>query len=163
MEVLVSDTSVLVDLGRGDLLEAAFKLPVSFAVPDLLYERELKDYEGPQLLKLGLRVHELDDSGVSLAQDYRHRNSRISLVDGFALSLATKLKSILLTGDEALRALGEADGIECHGLLWLIDFIAKEGVATNRKLHQSLTAIASHPRNRLPKREVQERLKRYKK
>jgi hypothetical protein len=36
MKVLVSDTSVLVDLERGGLLEAVFKLPVELAVPDLL-------------------------------------------------------------------------------------------------------------------------------
>jgi len=37
MRVLVSDTSVLIDLERGDLLESAFALPFEFAVPDLLY------------------------------------------------------------------------------------------------------------------------------
>lgn len=36
MRVLVSDTSVLVDLERGSLLEASFRLPFQFAVPDLL-------------------------------------------------------------------------------------------------------------------------------
>ena len=44
MNVLVSDTSVLVDLERGALLEASFRLPFRFTVPDLLYERELKDW-----------------------------------------------------------------------------------------------------------------------
>ncbi len=40
--VLVSDTSVLIDLHRGDLLEAALGLPHEFAVPDLLFDRELR-------------------------------------------------------------------------------------------------------------------------
>ena len=44
MRVLVSDTSVPIDLERGLLLESALRLPFAFAVPDLLYERELKDY-----------------------------------------------------------------------------------------------------------------------
>ena len=42
MKVLVSDTSILIDLERGSLLEICFRLPFQFAVPDLLYERELK-------------------------------------------------------------------------------------------------------------------------
>ena len=39
--VVVSDTSVLLDLERGSLLTAAFRLSCEFAVPDLLFEREL--------------------------------------------------------------------------------------------------------------------------
>jgi hypothetical protein len=41
MTVLVSDTSVLIDLERGNLLETTFNLPVTLAVPDLLYAQEL--------------------------------------------------------------------------------------------------------------------------
>ena len=37
--VLVSDTSVLIDLKRGSLLEVSFRLAFRFVVPDLLYER----------------------------------------------------------------------------------------------------------------------------
>ncbi len=58
--VLVSDTSVLIDLKRGSLLEASFRLPYRFIVPDLLYERELKNFEGDELLQLGLTVEELN-------------------------------------------------------------------------------------------------------
>ena len=36
MKVLVSDTSVLIDLERGALLDASFLLPFQLAVPDLL-------------------------------------------------------------------------------------------------------------------------------
>ena len=34
MKVLVSDTSILIDLERGSLLELCFRLPFQFAVPD---------------------------------------------------------------------------------------------------------------------------------
>jgi len=37
--ILVSDTSVLIDLERGGLLEAVFTLAHEFAVPDVLYDR----------------------------------------------------------------------------------------------------------------------------
>ena len=43
MQVLVSDTSVLIDLERGSLLATCFRLAFRFVVPDLLYERELKN------------------------------------------------------------------------------------------------------------------------
>ena len=59
MNVLVSDTSVLIDLERGGLLETAFSLPVDFAVPDLLYNRELQQPDGERLLDWGLRIETL--------------------------------------------------------------------------------------------------------
>ena len=51
MKVLVSDTSVLIDLDRGSLVEPTFRLPFEFTVPDLLYERELKDHGGPDFMQ----------------------------------------------------------------------------------------------------------------
>ena len=47
MNVLVSDTSVLIDLERGSLLETSFALTFRFAVPDLLYRQELAEHGGP--------------------------------------------------------------------------------------------------------------------
>ncbi len=56
MKVLVSDTSVLGDLDRGSLVEPVFRLPFEFTVPDLLYERELREHGGAEFVRLGLRV-----------------------------------------------------------------------------------------------------------
>ena len=56
MTILVSDTSVLIDLERGSLLESVFSLSATFAVPDVLYERELKGYGGENLIALGLKI-----------------------------------------------------------------------------------------------------------
>ena len=54
--ILVSDTSVLIDLERGGFLEAIFALPHQFAVPDVLYHRELQGDWGERIAALGLRV-----------------------------------------------------------------------------------------------------------
>ena len=88
MRVLVSDTSVLIDLERGGLLERAFSLPWEFAVPDLLYKRELRDHNGPALQRLGLRIEALDEAGVRLALGYQVRVPALSLPDTFAITLA---------------------------------------------------------------------------
>ena len=71
VNVLVSDTSVLIDLERGSLLETTFGLTFQLAVPDLLYHQELAEHGGPALIELGLRVEELDGDGVTLALRYR--------------------------------------------------------------------------------------------
>jgi len=158
MTILVSDTSVLIDLERGSLLESMFSLSATFAVPDVLYERELKGYGGENLLALGLKVLELDGDGVLLAQAYRAQSKQISLPDCFALALAHRDGHTLLTGDGALRALAESEGVECHGVLWVVDRLVEAKSIPRVMLAAKLEQIASHPRCRLPRREVRLRL-----
>lgn len=78
MTILVSDTSVLIDLERGGFLDSCFRLPFAFAVPDLLYARELAAFGGPELVARGLRVEELVSHEVVIAQNVRvaHPSSR---------------------------------------------------------------------------------------
>lgn len=161
MRVLVSDTSVLVDLERGSLLEASFRLPFQFAVPDLLYEKELKGYVGEDLIRLGLTVEELDGDGITRALTYRQRVQALSVPDSFALALAQTNGWVLLTGDGALRQLATDEAVDCHGVLWLLDEISGAEVATARELHDGLTAISEHRRCRLPKPEIRRRLTAY--
>ena len=161
MHVLVSDTSVLVDLERGSLLEASFRLPFRFVVPDLLYERELKNYGGEELRRLGLVVEELDGDGVSRAIAYRRRAPALSLPDCFALVLAQTRCWVLLSGDGALRQFADDEAVECHGVLWLLDQMHAADVVSIWQLHDGLTAMAKHPRCRLPKSEIRRRLTSY--
>lgn len=155
--VLVSDTSVLVDLHRGEILAVALRLPFEFAVPDLLYERELRDRKAPAVEGL-LTVMSLDEAGVELAAEYRRREPRLSLPDAFALALAKIGGHTLLAGDAALRAAADEEAVECHGVLWVLDQLDSSGIATASVLHAALTAIAGHPRCRLPRSEVRKRL-----
>ena len=160
-QVLVSDTSVLIDLTRGSLLEASFRLAFRFVVPDLLYECELKNWGGEDLIRLGLVIEQLDGDGVSLALNYRKRMPALSLPDCFALALAQIHSWILLSGDNALSQLATNEAVECHGVLWVIDQMHEAAVMSVRKLHDGLTAISQHPRCRLPKAEIRRRLSDY--
>lgn len=161
MRVLVSDTSVLVDLERGSFLEACFRLPFQLAVPDLLYERELKHHGGDRLTRLGLAVEELDGDGITRALAHRRRVPALSVPDSFALALAQAREWVLLTGDGALRQLATDEGVECHGVLWLLDEIHSAEAATVQELHDGLTTIFQHPRCRLPRAEIRRRLTLY--
>ena len=161
MKVQVSDTSVLIDLERGTLLEPCFRLPFQFVVPDLLYERELKNYGGDNLLRLGLRIEELDSTGVACALRYRREQPLISLPDSLALALAARNTWTLLTGDGALRGLANEERVDCHGVLWLLDQMFEVSATSANKLHVGLEAISAHPRCRLPKAEIRRRLGRW--
>lgn len=160
--VLVADTSVLVDLERGALLDATFASGLVFAVPDALYQKELAADIGPGLLRLGLRVVTLGPDEVSLAQQvFNQRRASLSLEDCFALACAARESHQLLTGDKALTAAARDRGIPVHGLLWLLDELANQGAAPPSLLHAGLEKIAAHRRARLPSAEVQARLRRW--
>ena len=161
MPVLVSDTSVLIDLERGSFLEPVFRLPFEFAVPDLLYERELRDHGGPALVEMGLRIEELDGPAVALALEYRRARRSLSLPDSFALALSKSNSWTLLSGDGPLRALALEEAVKCHGVLWLLDHLHEHHILDQNALTVGLQQIAEHPRCRLPQAEIRARLRTY--
>jgi len=161
MDVLISDTSVVIDLERAELIEHVFALPYRFVVPDALYEQELKDYGGPRLIELGLEVRTLSGAQVADAQRLRALQRRISIHDSYALSLAKAEAAILLAGDAAMRSLAQVEKVRCHGVLWVFDRLEEHRIATAAALHAGLIRVVAHPRCWLPREAVEQRLKRY--
>lgn len=157
MILLVSDTSILIDLERGGLLEVAFSCGLTMIVPDILYDRELLSENGPYLRSLGLGVVELSPDEVSFAQQVKSARTSLSLADCFALSFTQRADHILLSGDKILHSEARARNGEVHGLLWLLDRMHAENVSPE-KLFDGLTKIQTHYRCRLPKEDVQIRL-----
>ena len=158
MIILVSDTSILIDLERGGLLEAAFSCGLTMVVPDLLYERELEPENGALLRKLGLGVVSLTPEEVALAQKLRTERKALSLPDCFALSCATRADHALVTGDKILRTEAMARLGTVYGLLWMLDQMAASGSVSTTLLYEGLSRISSHPRCRLPHVEIRARL-----
>jgi hypothetical protein len=161
LAVLVSDTSVIIDLDRGALIEDLFRLPYEFAVPDLLFERELKGPLGDRMVALGLMVEELTPEEVTRAAALKRRQVELSTADTFACVIAEIRGWTLLTGDGGLRSVAAAIGLPMHGVLWLIDQLEAEGIVDGLGLHKALSAISAHPRCRLPAVEVRRRLTRW--
>ena len=81
MKVLVSDSSILIEFSKRELLDKMFQLEFEFAVPDLLFHEELIDlgaYSRRDLLGLGLRVESLDAEGVEVAIAYQSERPALS-------------------------------------------------------------------------------------
>ena len=113
MTVLVSDTSVIIDLERGELLESVFQLAVDFAVPDLLFHRELAGPLGDRLLALGLRVEELSPGEVQGATVLRRADATLSLPDTFAFAQVSDSGP---KGVDRIMDLTNADTIDLHAI-----------------------------------------------
>jgi len=161
VSVLVSDTSIIIDLERGALLEDMFSLPFEFAVPDLLFRRELSGPLGERLVTLGLRVEELTAAELASATAVGRERKELSTPDTFAFAIAEGRHWPLLTGDGGLRRLATERQIVFHGVLWVCDQFEQGQHVPLPRLHASLTAISTHPRCRLPSDEVHLRLQRY--
>jgi hypothetical protein len=160
--ILVSDTSVLIDLDRGGLLEAVFGLPDEFAVPDVLYDREM---QGNGESSCGIWDSESKKSArqvspMRCAIDNNAHPYRCQTVS--RLLWRKNVEWLLLTGDNALRDLATGENVECHGVLWLLDRLEAAAMPALQLLHDGLSKLAGHPRCRLPVREITIRLERYK-
>lgn len=161
MQVLVSDASILIELAKWVLLEALFKLPFEFAVPDALYEDELIDLgelDRKQLRSLGLRVESLDADGMARAVAYQSARPKLSFHDCLAVSLAVVNDWPLLTGDKRMRALANEERVEVHGVLWVIDQFAEHRVVRKPMLASALRGMLDDPQTRLPHVEINKRL-----
>lgn len=161
MPILVSDTSVLIDLERAALLEEMFLLPFEFAVPDLLYRNELAGELGDRLAQLGLRIEELTPVELRRATIVNRQYGQLSVPDTFAFAIAESRKWGLLTGDGTLRELAFAENINMHGVLWLFDQLADGNHVGLERLQRGLSDLFAHPRCRLPANEVRRRLERF--
>ena len=161
MTVLVSDTSVIIDLERGELLETVFDLSFDFAVPDLLFYRELAGPFGDRLIALGLQVEELLPLEVEGATALRRSDAALSLPDTFAFALAKARRWTLLTGDAGLRRTAEAHAIDVHGTLWVLDQLEAQQICSIELLAAGLAKAVAHPRCHLPKAEIANRQDRY--
>ncbi len=161
MRVLVSDSSVLLELAKRGLLPAMFRLPFEFVVPDLLFEEELIDlgeYSRDDLRNFGLRVEELDPVGVTTALSYQARRRRLSLIDCFSLALASRRGYRLLSGDKAMRSFAESEAIQVHGVLWLLDEMVTATVLPPATILTALIAMRDDPRCHLPAQELATRI-----
>ncbi len=161
MVILVSDSSVLIDLERGELLEHAFSCGLIMAVPDLMYQNELEDVNGPYLRTLGLNVLSLTPAEMEIAQTIKDKRPALSSPDCFALCCALRQGHVLLTGDMNLRNEAIVRNAEVYGLLWLLDQMEACGMFSSTLLHEGLSKIVAHPRSRLPKEEVNARLSKW--
>ena len=128
MQIVVSDSSCLIDLRKVSLLEAFVRLPYEILIPNTLFEEELLKFSPAQKTLLGavLKIIDLPGEKVLRAQSIVREMPMLSVHDGFAFALAEGCPGcILLTGDSQLRSLANEEGIEVHGVLWIIDEIYK--------------------------------------
>ncbi len=131
---------------------------VGLRVPDVVVAEELLSVDGEQLVRERLlQAVELPAELVVETAILMQRYRRPSQNDLFGLALAKAERLILVTGDAALRRAAETEGVESHGVLWLIDGLVEQAFLTTVQACTALKLILSSG-GRLPQPEVQARL-----
>ena len=165
LQVVISDSSCLIDLRKTSLLDVFLRLPYELLIPNTLFEDELLKFTPGQkkvLVRGGLKVVDLPGESVLRARKIAREMPHLSIHDGFAFALAQSYPGcILLTGDGGLRALANEHDMEVHGVLWVIDELHRHAVCTAEILLQALQLMADDPTVRLPQRELAAYIKRY--
>ncbi len=120
MLLLISDANILIDMEAGGLMTAFFRLPMQFAMPDVVYREEIEPGT-PGLEAMGLELLEVTGEFVQYASELRGRHGgAISANYYLALALARQAACPLLTGDQALRALAEQEAVRVMGTVWIL-------------------------------------------
>ena len=165
LQVVISDSSCLIDLRKTSLLDAFVRLPYELLIPNTLFEEELLQFSATQkkaLVRGGLKVVDLPGESVLRARQVARQMPHLSIHDGFAYALAeSRPGSILLTADGPLRTFARRQKIEVHGVLWVVDELHTHTISTAVILLAALRVLASDPTVRLPPQELAAYLKRY--
>jgi predicted nucleic acid-binding protein len=158
--LLISDANIIIDMNTGGLLRRMFRLDVTFAVPDVLFEDELRT-DHPELPRLGLKRLELREETIAYADRLVEKYSRLgaSTNDLLALALAWQEKCPLLTGDGRLRTVAQSEGIDIHGTLWLVEQMVETRTISVRQAEAGYEKMRRAGR-RLPWDEVEQQLRR---
>lgn len=158
MRVVISDSSVLIDLAKAQLIESTLALPYEFVIPDVIFADELIDlrhYEKEQLLELGFKTGSLTGEQVETVFKYGVSYKPLTANDCFALVLAeTIAEAILLTGDGDLRKTAHRHKVETHGIIWLCEQMRECQTVEDKILLVALEALRDDPRSRIPRKEL---------
>ena len=158
MRVVISDSSVLIDLAKARLIENTLALPYEFVIPDVIFADELIDlrhYRKEQLLELGFKTGSLTGEQVRTVLQYSVNYKPLTANDCFALVLAESIEqAILLTGDGDLRKTAQRHKVETHGIIWLCEQMRECQTVGDRILLVALESLCDDPRCLIPKREL---------
>ena len=166
MQIVVSDTSCLIDLRKGGLLTGLLALPYRFAIPLPLFEDELLDMSAREkmlLVESGLEVRELSSEQVERSGAIQRQNKALTINDCFAFVAAAEVPdAILLTADGPLRQFASKQFVRVHGVLWAIDEIHASSLLPPQTLYKALLIFEDDPTVWLPTGEHSRRLRKFK-
>lgn len=165
--VAIKDSSILIDLVNGDIIEEWFQLKIETWITEAVLSEIQCGAQAERIMVFleagAIKVEEIPDANaLEWLTEVSHfsKSNQISFADAASIFCAHKKKAWLFTGDGRMRKVANKTGLEVKGLLWVLDSLVKEGLIDEENACSSLTAIRNAGA-RLPEDECEERLKRW--
>ena len=168
-KIVVNDTNVFIDLFNVGLLEGFFSLPwevhtTEFVLLELTKAGQrdsISQYEENGLLHIPVFDEFVMSEILELYQQHVNKTN-VSLTDCTVWYYAKRNSCTLLTGDRKLRNSSIIDGVEVHGIIYVIDQLVTGGILAKHIAVSKLMQLReSNPR--LPKDEIEMRIKQWEK
>lgn len=151
--ILISDASILIDLGFVDGIEVLPKLGVCEVLDLVLMECEHVSQPG--------LVQSIKDTGITVvpvSHDLLREASSLhakllSVQDKLTFCYAKNMKRLVLAGDLPLRDKCQESGVEYRGSIWIVEEAYRQGFVEPSELCRWLSVWPSVGR-RLPSKEL---------
>ena len=163
-KIVVNDTNVFIDLFNVGLLEGFFSLPwevhtTEFVLLELTRDGQrdaISQYEDNGLLHIPVFDESAMPDVIELYQQHMNKTN-VSLTDCSVWYYAKYNSYTLLTGDRKLRNVSLLDGVEVHGIIYVIDQLVEEGILAKRIAISKLRQLGKS-KPRLPQDEIEKRI-----
>jgi len=162
MILIVTDANIFIHLSRLDLVDSFIAMNFEIHTTDYIINEYNKGFKKDTTFKRldkfirsgAIRIHEF---GYDELLEIYEQKKKLSIADCSIYKLSLQLKSILLTGDKALKLFSEQSGIEVHGIFWLIEQMHKHAIIDEIEYKEKLTELKGLS-CRLPVEEINRRL-----
>ncbi len=159
-KLVISDTNIFIDLLTMNLLSEVFMLPCEIHTIDMvLLEIEKIDQKEKimSFVEIGkLKIYETESN--ELSDVLALKSGNLSITDAAVWYHARKHSALLLTGDNRLRRLAEADNVRVAGVLYILDKLINCKIIPTSYAAECLEQLKMKNK-RLPQTEVDNRLK----
>lgn len=163
-KIAVKDANVFIDMEYMDIFDLWFQLEYETITSDLVV-RELEDGRHFQALAY-IESSQIYASSLPLdvVVETQERHVGISATDAAVLHIAVQHNALLLTGDRRLRNAAKIEVVECHGSIWVLDQLVRNGKLKGLSAAQkliSLTKLKGKRKRFLPMKSVTEHINRW--
>jgi hypothetical protein len=145
IKIVVTDACIFIDLYDLGLTNSFFILDLeihtSSAVLFELYPEQqqiLRAYQSVDRLTVH-NLQEQDFMDIYLAEYPK----ALSETDKSVLHIANKINACVLSSDKTLRNWSKNNGIECHGMIWILDTLVEKTVLTKKEANNKLKQLVA--------------------
>ena len=164
-KLIVSDANIFIDLISMGLIGDFFLLPFDIMTVDFIM-RELKKSRQKEIVqayearkKLTIQTFSADEiDEINVLRE--SAGYKVSIQDCSIWFCAKKKGASILTGDKALTTRARGDGIEVHGLLYVLDQLVEQNIIPPALASEKLSELTSYNK-RLPEKLVSELISRW--